>query len=81
MILSDWGMTLQQSFNNLLGATVNFLPNLVLAIVIFVIGWFLGVLIGRVIAQAIKAIKADTNSLKLQNEFYKKAQHPLDTPQ
>jgi hypothetical protein len=52
-------MTLQQSFNNLLGATVNFLPNLVLAIIIFVIGWFLGVLIGRVIAQAIKAIKVD----------------------
>jgi hypothetical protein len=59
MILSDWGMTLQQSFNNLLGATINFLPNLVLAIIIFVIGWFLGVLIGRVIAQAIKAIKVD----------------------
>ena len=52
-------MTLQQSFNNLLWATVNFLPNLVLAIIIFVIGWFLGVLIGRVIAQAVRAIKVD----------------------
>jgi hypothetical protein len=59
MILSDWGMTLQQSFNNLLGATVSFLPSLVLAIIIFVIGWFLGVLVGRVIAQAIRAIKVD----------------------
>ena len=59
MILSDWGMTLQQSFNNLLGATVNFLPSLVLAIIIFVIGWFLGVLVGRVIAQAIRAMKVD----------------------
>ncbi len=59
MILSNWGMTLSSSFNNLLGATINFLPNLVLAIIIFVIGWFLGVLIGRVIAQAIRAIKVD----------------------
>ncbi|HEV7449780.1 MAG TPA: hypothetical protein VGP13_04570 [Candidatus Paceibacterota bacterium] len=59
MIFSQWGMTLQQSFNDLLWATVNFLPNLVLAIIIFVIGWFLGVLIGRVIEQAIKAIKVD----------------------
>jgi hypothetical protein len=59
MIFSQWSMTLQQSFNNLLWATVNFLPNLVLAIIIFVIGWFLGVLIGRVIAQAVKAIKVD----------------------
>ena len=57
--LSTWGVTLQQSFNNLLYGTINFLPNLVLAIIIFVIGWFLGVLIGRVIAQAIRAIKVD----------------------
>ena len=56
---STWGMTLQQSFNSLLYGTINFLPNLVLAIIIFVIGWFLGVLIGRVIAQAIRAIKVD----------------------
>ncbi|HEY4502124.1 MAG TPA: hypothetical protein VJJ20_03630 [Candidatus Paceibacterota bacterium] len=56
---STWGVTLQQSFNSLLYGTVNFLPNLVLAIIIFVIGWFLGVLIGRVIAQAIRAIKVD----------------------
>lgn len=56
---STWGMTLQQSFNSLLYGTINFLPNLVLAIIIFVIGWFLGVLIGRVIAQAVRAIKVD----------------------
>jgi len=33
------------------------------------------------IAVALKAIKADDVSLKLQNEFYEKAQHPLDTKQ
>lgn len=33
------------------------------------------------IAGAIKAIKADDESLKLQNEFYEDAQHPLDTKQ
>lgn len=33
------------------------------------------------IADAVKAIKADTESLKLQTEFFEKAQHPLDTPQ
>jgi len=31
------------------------------------------------VVRAIKAIKADDESLKLQNEFYEKAQHPLDT--
>jgi creatinine amidohydrolase len=33
------------------------------------------------IAEAVKAIKADNESLKLQSEFYEKMQHPLDTPQ
>jgi len=31
------------------------------------------------VVRAIRAIKADDESLKLQNEFYEKAQHPLDT--
>ena len=33
------------------------------------------------IAEAVRAIKADGQSLKLQNEFFEKAQHPLDTAQ
>jgi creatinine amidohydrolase len=33
------------------------------------------------VSQAIVAIKADDMSLKLQNEFYEKSTHPLDTPQ
>ncbi|MFZ0747259.1 MAG: creatininase family protein [Terracidiphilus sp.] len=35
----------------------------------------------RQIAEAIKAIKADDESLKLQNQFYEESQHPLDTKQ
>jgi creatinine amidohydrolase len=33
------------------------------------------------VASALRAIKADQNSLKLQNEFFEKASHPLDTAQ
>jgi creatinine amidohydrolase len=33
------------------------------------------------IAEAIKAIKADQESLKLQNQFFEDAQHPLETKQ
>ena len=29
--------------------------------------------------EAIRAVKADDQSLKLQNEFYEKSKHPLDT--
>lgn len=59
MIVSSWTVALQQSFNSLLWWTVNFIPQLILAVVIFVVGWFIAVLIGRVVAQAIKAIKVD----------------------
>jgi creatinine amidohydrolase len=31
------------------------------------------------VVRAIRAVKADTESLKLQNEFYEKSRHPLDT--
>ena len=33
------------------------------------------------IAQAIRGVKADQQSLRLQNEFYERSKHPLDTPQ
>jgi len=33
------------------------------------------------IVEAIKAVKADQQALKLQNEFFEKTQHPLDTKQ
>jgi creatinine amidohydrolase len=33
------------------------------------------------VADVIRAVKADQNSLRQQNEFYDKAQHPLDTKQ
>ena len=36
-------------------------------------GWISG------IVESIRAVKADDNSLKLQNEFYEKSKHPLDT--
>jgi len=35
----------------------------------------------KLLAAAIRGVKADETSLQLQNEFYEKAQHPLDTKQ
>jgi len=33
------------------------------------------------IVEAIRAVKADDASLRIQNEFYERSKHPLDTPQ
>jgi creatinine amidohydrolase len=42
----------------------------------FQMDWWIGA-----IANVIKSVKADNESLRLQNEFYEKTQHPLDTKQ
>ena len=59
MIVQTWVDVLQQSFNSLLASTVNFVPSLIFAIIIFVVGWFIGSFLGRIVAQAIRAIKVD----------------------
>ncbi|MBV8834268.1 MAG: creatininase family protein, partial [Acidobacteriaceae bacterium] len=33
------------------------------------------------VSNALRAIKSDNVSMRLQNEFFEKSQHPLDTPQ
>ena len=42
--------------------------------------WNMNNWIGAIV-EAIRAVKADDESLKLQNEFYEKSKHPLDTKQ
>jgi creatinine amidohydrolase len=42
----------------------------------FQMNWWISTLV-----KVIQSVKADNESLKLQNEFYEKAKHPLDTPQ
>jgi hypothetical protein len=59
MIVQTWVDVLQQSFYSLLEGVVGFIPNVLFAVIIFVIGWFIGSILGRVIAQAVKAIKVD----------------------
>jgi small-conductance mechanosensitive channel len=59
MIVNEWSQVLNTSFQNLWVGVVSFLPNLVVAILILVIGWAIGALLGRVITQLIKSLKLD----------------------
>jgi hypothetical protein len=59
MIVQSWTVALQQSFNNLLWWAVTFIPSFILAVIIFIVGWFIAALVGKVVAQAIKAVKVD----------------------
>lgn len=63
MLINQWGEVLQNSFQNIGIGLSNFVPNLFVAIVIFVIGWIIGSLLGRVVAQIVGSLKID-NALK-----------------
>ncbi len=59
MLLNNWGEVLNLSFQNLWIGVVNFVPNLVIALVILVLGWLIGALLGRAVAQVFRSLKID----------------------
>lgn len=59
MIVNTWSQVLNTSFQNLWVGVINFVPNLIVAILIVIIGWAIGALLGRVISQLIKSLKLD----------------------
>ncbi|MBU1557961.1 hypothetical protein KKC45_03305 [Patescibacteria group bacterium] len=63
MILKTWSEVLAQSFQDLWIGVMGFVPNLVVAIIIFIAGWVVGSLLGRVVSQIIKSLKVD-NALR-----------------
>ncbi len=80
MYFQSLAIALQQSFSTLLQNTVAFIPNLLVAIIVFVVGWFLGSVVGRIIAQAVRAAKVD-HALKSAGveDIVKRAGYTLDS--
>jgi small-conductance mechanosensitive channel len=59
MVFTTWADVLNNSFQNLFYGLVAFIPNLVIAIIIFVVGWLVGVGLGRVVKQVIDSLRID----------------------
>jgi len=59
MVFTTWADVLSQSFQNLFYGLVAFIPNLVVAIVIFIVGWLVGVGLGRVVMQIVNGLRVD----------------------
>lgn len=59
MVFTTWADVLNQSFQNLFYGLVAFIPNLVVAIIIFIIGWVIGAGLGRIVEQVINSLKID----------------------
>ena len=59
MVFTTWAEVLSQSFQNLFYGLVTFVPNLVVAVVIFIVGWLVGVGLGRVVSQIVTSLRVD----------------------
>jgi hypothetical protein len=63
MLIETWADVLTRSFQDLWIGIVAFIPNIIIALIIFVLGWLIGAALGRVVAQVVKSVKVD-NALK-----------------
>lgn len=58
-MVTTWADVLNQSFMNLFLGLASFIPQLLTALVIFVIGWLIGIGVGRVVKQVVDALRVD----------------------
>lgn len=59
MIITTWGDALTASFRDLWMGVVAYVPNLIVAIIIFVLGWIVGMIVGRGVEQLFKSVRVD----------------------
>lgn len=59
MIITTWGDALTASFRDLWMGVVAYVPNFIIAIIIFVLGWIVGMIVGRGVEQIFKSIRVD----------------------
>ena len=59
MFIQTWGGVFSESLLNLWAGFINFVPGLLGAVILFIIGWIFGTIVGKSIAQLLSAIKLD----------------------
>jgi len=79
MIVSQSAGVLQSSFTDLWYTVVQFLPAILAAVVIFIIGWIVGIVLYRIVDQVVKVLRID-DALKAAglNEAAKEAGFTLN---
>ncbi len=78
--LDTWGAVFTQSYQNLWWSFIQFTPRLIVAVVFFIIGWFLGSLIAKAIEQVFSSLKIDNLLKSVGAEgFFKRAGLSLDS--
>jgi hypothetical protein len=74
MLFQSWAEVFSASLQGLWLGAVGFIPKFLVALIIFVIGWAVGAVVGKAIAQVFAAIKLDDLFDKVgANKIFKKA--------
>ncbi len=60
MLLQTWGEIFSQSLIGLWYGFINFVPGLLGAIILFIIGWAVGSIIGKAVTQLVSVLKIDS---------------------
>lgn len=60
MIIQDWSVVLKSTLITIWQAVAAFLPKLVIAVVIFIIGWIVATIVGKLIAQIIRPLNIES---------------------
>jgi hypothetical protein len=58
-LIGQWGDSLFLALDEVIRGAVAFMPKLILAVVIFIVGWLIGAIIGRFVAQVVNLLKVN----------------------
>lgn len=80
MLIENWGEVFTRSLQDLWYGVASFVPNLIIALVIFAIGWVLALLIEKLVESLFKTLKVDA-ALKSagMEDVVKRAGHNLNS--
>lgn len=59
MFIQTWGEVFSGSLQSLWFGFISFVPNLIIAIIIFIVGWMVASVVGKAISQVVAALKID----------------------
>lgn len=78
--VATWGQVIAASFNRLFSGVLVFVPKFIFAFLVFVIGLVVAMFVGRVVAQAVRALRIDQvlRSLGLE-EYFDRAGFRMDS--
>ena len=65
MVVNELGESLILSFSQVSGGVIALVPKIFIALVIFILGWIVGSILGRFVSQIISALKVDKAMEKL----------------